>query len=316
MTMVGETARSSTGRKLSGKRYVIDCKSRDFPDVLRRVKPVPKQLYVVGDPGSMVEGLAIIGARKATPYGFGAAKRFGALAAEHGITVISGGARGCDCASQRAAIDAGGKSVAFLASIDDVYPRQNFNLFQEIINTGGCCVSEWEWEYPCLPQNFRLRNRLIAGLAKATLIVEAGIPSGTFSTADDALAANREVLVIPGAITSKESAGANRLLYQGATPIIDDETFLDQLSAIFGILQNKRCPQVSSASMQTSQDRILLQALNASKLKIDDLFEISKNICGEVEPLPWLMLWLANARANNLVALYPDGSYGPLIREK
>ena len=113
----------------------------------------------------------------------------------------------------------------------DVYKRQG--LFQRIVDGGGAVVSEHVWDEDPKPYRFRLRNRLIAGLARATLIVEAGLPSGTFSTADEALAANRDVLVVPGAITAASSRGANRLIYQGATPVIDDETFEDALFSLF-----------------------------------------------------------------------------------
>lgn len=301
--------------KLEGDRMVIDRYSDLFPEALKHVRPIPEKLYVVGDPTSMEEGLAIIGARKMTPYGFSAAKRFGKLAAENGIVVISGGARGCDGTAQRAAIEAGGKSVAFLASIDDVYPKENFHLLQEIILKGGCCVSEQEWSTPCYRGNFRLRNRLIAGLAKATLIVEAGIPSGTFSTADDALAANREVLVVPGAITSKESAGSNRLIYQGATPIIDDDTFLDQLSSIYGVLKQKPIKKGKKIIASNPADTYMLSTLSAEHLRIDDLLPVARRVCGDAEPVSWLMLWIANARANSWIALYPDGTYGPIISD-
>lgn len=102
---------------------------------------------------------------------------------------------------------------------DCIYPESNRDLFQEVVDKGGAVISEHQWQFPPMPYTFRARNRIIAGLSRATLIVEAGLPSGTFSTADDALSSNREVLVVPGAITSPTSRGANRLLYQGATPI-------------------------------------------------------------------------------------------------
>lgn len=115
-----------------------------------------------------------------------------------------------------------------------VYPCENTGLFQQVIEKGGAIVSEHAWDTPPLPFMFRARNRLIAGQSKAVCIIEAGLPSGTFTTADEALEANKEVFAIPGPITSKLSRGANRLIYQGATPIVDEETFADQLYALFG----------------------------------------------------------------------------------
>lgn len=301
------------GKKLQGKRTVVDRRSRCFPESFKEIAKPPKKLRVVGDPEALVEGLAIVGARKATPYGLSCAKHFGELCANNDVTVISGGALGCDSASQKACVDAGGKTIAFVASIDDVYPARNFDLFQRIINSGGAIVSENDWSVKNLPWMFRERNRLIAALAKATLICEAGIPSGTFSTADEAISANRDVLVIPGAITSKNSHGSNRLIYQGATPIIDDETFLDELHALFGCL---RCKQISSNVLQenlSSEDKTMLEALNSSSLSVDELMFVARSFTRDKNLLAWTMTWVAKAKAAGWIAQYNDGTYGPCV---
>ena len=223
------------GPRLTGLRTVIERGEEGYPEALFRLEDPPEALYVVGDPRALAEGIAIVGARKATPYGTSCAKRFARAAALRGVCVISGGARGCDAAAHRAALDAHGTTVAVLGGgCDELYPAAHYGLFQEIVDAGGAVVSEQPWGFPPMRHTFRARNRLIAALAKATLIVEAGLPSGTFSTADAALAANREVLVVPGSIASVNSRGANRLLFQGATPIVDDETFSSVLDALYG----------------------------------------------------------------------------------
>lgn len=301
------------GKKLQGKRTVVDRRSSYYPESFKEIAKPPKKLRVVGDPEALVEGLSIVGARKATPYGLSCAKHFGELCAKNDVTVISGGALGCDSASQKACVDAGGKTIAFVASIDDVYPARNFDLFQRIINSGGAIVSENDWSVKNLPWMFRERNRLIAALAKATLICEAGIPSGTFSTADEAISANRDVLVIPGAITSKNSHGSNRLIYQGATPIIDDETFLDELHALFGCL---RCKQISSNVLQedlSSEDKTMLEALNSSSLSVDELMFVARSFTRDENLLAWTMTWVAKAKAAGWIAQYNDGTYGPCV---
>lgn len=223
------------GPKLRGERTVIEREQQGYPEALCDIADPPDRLFVIGNVAALREGIAIVGARNATPYGTSCAKRFARIAARRRITVISGGARGCDASAHRAALEAKGSTVAFLGGgCDELYPASHFGLFQEIVDAGGAVVSEQEWSFPPMRHTFRARNRLIAGLAKATLIVEAGLPSGTFSTADEALAANREVLVVPGSIASSASRGSNRLLYQGATPIVDDETFSSVLEALFG----------------------------------------------------------------------------------
>ena len=227
-------------RVLQGPRFEIARDDELYPMALRLIHNPPEKLYLIGDPHALQEGLAIVGARKATPYGRGCARRFARQAAQRGVVIISGGARGCDSEAHRAALAEGCPTVVFLGGgCDQVYPEEHFPLFQEIINAKGAVVSEWEWSYPPLPYSFRLRNRLIAGLAKATLIVEAGLPSGTFSTADEALAAGKDVLAVPGSISSPSSRGANRLIAQGATPIVDDESFQDALFNVFGLLKQE-----------------------------------------------------------------------------
>ena len=297
------------GSQLRGPRHELDLRSPSFPEPLRLVRNPPQKLYVVGEPKALDEGLAVIGARKATPYGLGCAKRFARICAEHGITVISGGAYGCDSQAHSAAIEAGGKTVVFFGGgCDRPYPARNKGLFQRVIDSGGAVVSERSWEEPPLPWMFRERNRLIAALAKATLVVEAGLPSGTFSTADEALAHNRDVLVVPGAITSPTSAGSNRLLAQGAIPIIDDESFESALFLIFGVMA-KPLERGVAPEAPTSP---LLEALMANPMRIDELVDLDlASGEGGMDKLTQLTIDLARLEQKGLIARFPDGRYGP-----
>lgn len=299
---------------LRGDRFILEKDDESYPDALLHARNPPKRLFGIGDPYSLQEGLAIIGARRATPYGISCAERFAALAAERSIVIISGGARGCDSASHRAAISKGGKTVAFLGGgCDEVYPPENFSLFQDIVDSGGAVVSENEFGFKPLPYTFRERNRLIAGLAKATLIVEAGLPSGTFSTADEAIAANRDVLVIPGSITSKQSRGANRLIYQGATPIVDDDSFSDVLFSVFGQMKMEDMRQRAIDEMDAGCKE-LYQAIAAQPMCAEELSLLSAGLCGKADALTWLMVQLAKMEKSGFIARYPDGSYGPKVQ--
>ena len=276
---------------LAGERTVLASGGEGFPSALESVAQPPDRLYVVGDPFALQEGIAIVGARRATPYGRGCAKRFAALAARRGIVVVSGGARGCDAAAHAAALEEGGRTVAFLGS-------------------------EHAWDEDPKPYRFRLRNRLIAGLARATLIVEAGLPSGTFSTADEALAANRDVLVVPGAITAVSSRGANRLIYQGATPVIDDETFEDALFSLFGCLKQETVPSVerTGAPRADEPSNPVADALRAEPLSMEQLYAIAASSCGGEDARSWLMERLVEAELAGTVARHPDGRWGPAVR--
>ncbi|MGI6106189.1 MAG: DNA-processing protein DprA [Raoultibacter sp.] len=297
---------------LSGTRVVIEQNEDLFPQALRTIPRPPEKLYLIGNPAALQEGLAIIGARKATPYGIACAQRFAKCAARKGIVIISGGALGCDAAAHRAALEENGRTIAFLGGgCDKIYPVANKSLFQRIVDKGGAVVSEYDWSHPPMKYGFRARNRLIAGLARATLIVEAGLPSGTFSTADEALEANREVLVVPGSIASKTSHGANRLLYQGATPIVDDESFEDVLFSLFGVLKQEEyaASGVATGSLSSSQKKVY-DALSAQSLRVDELKDVLQTESEIVKDHSIVMQILIELEVSGLIARYPDGRYG------
>lgn len=298
------------GAKIKGPRYEIGQGEAHYPEALLALEYPPKKLYVIGDPTSLKEGLAIVGARKATPYGLSCTRLFASHAASRDIVVISGGALGCDSAAHRAALDEGGRTVVFLGGgCDELYPAKNASLFQEVVDKGGALVSEQSWNFPPLRHTFRARNRLIAGLAKATLIAEAGLPSGTFSTADEALAANKDVLVVPGAICSPISKGTNRLLYQGATPVVDHETFDDVLVAVFGLLHQQTA--VEGSHKTTKDMHPLLAALYAQPLHVDEMLPVLRRKEGAVPALESIMVLLSEFQQQGLITRYPDGRYGP-----
>lgn len=303
--------RSYSGPKLKGERVVLRANEADYPVQLSRIPHPPSELYVIGNPAALQEGLAIVGARKATPYGLACVDEFGGMAARVGIAIISGGARGCDSRAHEAALREGAPTVAFLGGgCDQIYPACNYGLFQRIVDAGGAIVSEQPWEFPAVPYAFRLRNRLIAGLARATLIVEAGLPSGTFSTADEALQANRDVLVVPGAITSPTSAGSNRLLYQGATPVVDRESFEDYLLSTFGMLSFSHVESSERQSRRKADP--VLRALLAEPMRMDRLIRAmceAGSFSGDSRVR--VQKRVAELERDGAITRYPDGRYGP-----
>lgn len=305
--------------RLQGPRYEIDYDSPLYPASLRELADSPRTLYVIGNPHCLHRGISIVGARKATPYGRSCAARFASLAAQNDITVISGGARGCDSLAHKGALENQGATVAVLGGgCDQIYPAQNKGLFQDIIDAGGAVISEHEWGFCPLPFTFRLRNRIIAALSRATLIVEAGLPSGTFSTADEALALGREVLVVPGAITAPNSKGVNRLLFQGAVPIVDDETFLETLislypqegSSLVGASSRGACGKGPASDLLNDP---LVSAIMAEPLDPEQIHVLAQMYCGAQNPAAWSAVRIEEAQDAGLISRYPDGSYGPLM---
>lgn len=215
--------------------HIIKKQDAAYPKSLLHLANPPEALYVAGNTEALREGIGIIGARKATPYGRKWAKNFAEIAAGQNIAVISGGARGCDTAALEGALEAGGSPVVFLGGgLGTVYPSENTALFERIVSAGGAIVSEHDDETKPAPWMFRARNRLVAALSRSVLVVEAGVPSGTYATCDAALDLGREVWALPGPIDSPRFEGSNRLIWQGATPIISEQAFRESLATLFG----------------------------------------------------------------------------------
>lgn len=187
-----------------------------YPALLGTISS-PPNLYVRGtiEPADAL-AIAIVGSRRATAYGIEVAGRLAADLAARGITIVSGFARGIDTAAHRAALAAGGRTIAVLGSgIDVLYPPENVRL-AEGVAAAGALVSQFSPGMPPLRQNFPARNRTLAGLALGVVVVEAALQSGALITAGQAGELGREVFAVPGKITSPTSVGAHRLLIDGA----------------------------------------------------------------------------------------------------
>jgi DNA processing protein len=189
-----------------------------YPAHLAEIYDPPLVLYVRGDPGVLLDpALAVIGTRHPTPYGLGMAERLSQDLANCGLVILSGMARGIDSIAHKGAILARGRTIAvFGTGVDVIYPRENRKLSEQILELGGALVSEFPLSTGPNPHNFPLRNRIISGLSRGVLVVEAGEYSGTRITARCALEQCREVFAVPGNVTNKLSWTPNTLIKQGA----------------------------------------------------------------------------------------------------
>ena len=208
----------------SGSWPYLTRRSRDYPPLLAAIHDPPRRLYLRGK-GSIEmlsrPAVAIVGTRSCSAYGAQVARRLGRELAAAGATVISGLARGVDAEAHRGALEAGGPTVAVLGcGIDRDYPRTHAALARRVAEV-GLLVSEYEPGTEPAPWRFPARNRIIAGLAGVTVIVEARAKSGALITADFALEDGREVFAVPGEITSALSRGTNELLRLGAAPVLE-----------------------------------------------------------------------------------------------
>ncbi len=205
----------------------------EFPERLLEIYDPPLVLYIKGFSELIgQQGIAVVGTRHPTPYGLGMAERLAGDLAAHGLVIISGMARGVDTAAHRGALAAHGRTLAVWGTgIDEVYPKENRKLADQIVDSGGAILSEFPLGTFPAPQNFPIRNRIISGLSIGVLVIEAGEYSGTRVTARCALEQGREVFAVPGNVTNKLSWGPNTLIKQGAALVATWEDVWEELPA-------------------------------------------------------------------------------------
>ena len=241
----------------------VSALEKGFPKKLREIPDPPFGLYYKGSmPSEEEPAAAIIGARLASGYGREQARRFGRQIGARGIAVISGMARGIDGISQKAALDAGGKSYAVLGcGVDICYPEENRELYERLQQEGGV-LSEYPPGMQPVAKLFPPRNRIISGLSDLVLVIEARKKSGTLITVDMALEQGREVYALPGRVSDSLSDGCNRLIRQGAGPATCPE---DILEYFFGTVDSQDTP---SKKKQYSACQQVNTALESAVMKI------------------------------------------------
>lgn len=206
---------------------------KNIPYRLREIGDPPEKLYIQGEfPNEEMKFLTVVGSRRHSAYGKAVCQKLIEKLKGYPIVIVSGMALGIDAVAHESAIKAGLKTIAIPGSGLDpkvLYPKTNFSLSRKILESGGCLLSEFEPDYKATNWGFIQRNRIGAGLADAVLLIEAGEKSGTLTTARLAVDYNRDVLVIPGNITSPTSKGSNALLQDGAIPILKSADILEAL---------------------------------------------------------------------------------------
>ena len=266
-----------------------------FTNQLASIAKVPNTLYYCGElPSTPVKSVAIVGSRKPTPYGKSVTEKIVHALAEHNVTIISGLALGIDSIAHRAALKFNTPTIAVMArGLNGIYPASHFSLSREIVKAGGALISTYPADMPAQPYHFLERNRIISGLSSIVIVTEAAVKSGTLNTASHALEQGKDVFAVPGNITSPMSAGCNRLIRQGAQPLIDTS---DILSAL-GIKSQKTTPQIPVRKNKTEQliiNAILAgakdtnQIINATNISPSSIFVTlsTLEIAGIIESSP------------------------------
>ena len=242
----------------------------DYPARLREIAQPPPILYLRGD---FLEedawAVAIVGTRRVTSYGQQVTEEVATFLAQNGVTIVSGLARGVDGIAHKAALKAGGRTLAVLGSgVNRIYPPEHRTLAEQIAKTGAI-ISDYAPDTPPEGSNFPPRNRIISGLSMATIVIEAAETSGALITANFALEQGREIFALPGNIFAPQSKGPNRLIQQGAHPLLNPRDILEILD-LTRVTEHRAARQILPADATESQ---LLDALTHEPIHVDEIRE-------------------------------------------
>ncbi len=247
--------------KISGDRY---------PALLKNINNPPSGLYYKGEWNSDIfeNCLGVVGSRRMTAYGKETTHRLVSEIAAAGITIVSGFMFGIDAEGHRAALEGNGKTVAVMpCGIDIIHPSYQKRLQENIIKEGGMVISEFERKFPPRAWTYPRRNRIVAGLSKAVMVVEAAEKSGSLITANFAKEFERKVFAVPGPLSSKVSEGTNRLIKEGAEIV----TGAEDIIKFFGLDPLQRKEKYSRTLKLSSLESSILEKLGREPMRIDDL---------------------------------------------
>lgn len=282
-----------------------------YPQALKEISDPPKTLHYRGnlDVLASIHKIAIVGTRRCSVHGRDATAKISKDLSDSGVVIVSGMARGVDTVAHEATLQNNSATIAILGSgIDDnsIYPRQNVGLAHQIILAGGLIASEYESGSPGLPHHFPKRNRIVAGLASGTLVVEAPFKSGSMITARLALEENRDVYAVPGPIFSRLSEGSNHLIKQGAKCVTNAKDILEEMGIETQVAQNKK---TKSRQVLDTKEKILLGFIEESPqaLHIDKILQHTK--LGSIE----LSQILTSLMLKDLIKETEAGSYTAIL---
>jgi len=266
---------------------IITIQNKKYPKLLKKIgKDAPKQLYYKGtwDNDIFQNCLAVVGTRHLTSYGRQATERLVTEIAAAGITIVSGFMYGGDAAAHKAAVRAGGRTIAVMpCGIDRIHPEYQQDLYVEILKNKGLIISEYEGDAMPVNWMYPRRNRIVAGLSKATLVVEAGLKSGTLITTAFTQKFGRKIFAVPGPITSEVSQGTSQLLKEGAQLVASAKDILDffglkrltlNVPQAIGICGSRTSRGKSDFNGSETLEQKIAEYLRREPMEIDDLSRI------------------------------------------
>lgn len=265
----GAEKQLSTAQKLGAD--IVTLKDKEYPQLLAQIDSAPPVMFYRGDIGNIhSEAVGIVGTRSPTHYGQRVAIELSRSLAEAGFVVVSGGARGIDSYAHKGALEAGGVTVVVLGSgLDRIYPRENKKLFDKIVGANGVVLTEYPFGTSPAPENFPRRNRIISGLSKGVIVVEAGMTSGALITAKWSSSFGRDVFAVPGPITSPKSEGCNYLIRMGAKVVTSANDIIEEYG---GVAPSKR--QELRQQLEGVELKIYELLSEKGPLHVDELSEL------------------------------------------
>lgn len=247
----------------------------DYPLLLAEINDPPLVLYYWGELQKEEMALGIVGTRRATPYGLAVAEKLSEELTEDGFTIVSGLARGIDSAAHRGALKAKGRTIAVLGSgLDRIYPPENKKLAMEIAANNGCLLTEFPPGMPPLKQNFPQRNRIISGLSRGIIVVEAGEKSGALITVDFALEQGRDVFAVPGPITSEKSKGTNNLISEGAKLLQDVNDIRENYGIIKPLFEEEKGGNTQRLAL-SEEEKVVFSKINLEPVSFEKLLALT-----------------------------------------
>ena len=261
-----------------------------YPELLKQIADPPLVLYVAGDVAALDRpSVAIIGTRRASVYGRECARRFGFQLAGAGYTVVSGLALGIDTEAHAGAVQAKGRTVAVLGgALDCLYPKENGKLARAIIDGGGAVVCDYPFGRAPDAQTFPMRNRIVSGMCKGVLAVEAPLKSGTLITVNQALDQGRCVMAVPGRIDSPLSQGCHKLIREGARLVTTADDVIEELQDLMAGMRNAAVakPQERRPELVLSPDeRVVMALVGDEAVPVDEIVRGSGLDAGKVSAL-------------------------------
>ncbi len=266
---------------VKGGVKIITLADSDYPEILKEIYDPPLCLYVRGIlPEFDNKAIAVVGSRRVSNYGRKMARYLSESLGYAHWTVVSGLAYGVDAIAHQACLDAHGITIAVLGSgLARIHPQDHIPLARDIIRQGGAVISEFPMDFPASRQSFPRRNRIVSGLCRSTLVIEAGLKSGALITANCALEQGRSVFAVPGQADNPQAKGCNKLIRDGAVLTEDIEDIINEFEFQPDLFDNSEASITAKASIDLDKlndnERKVVEALQTDSLSLDELAKIT-----------------------------------------